>query len=97
MAEYSKHQKKIINNYYDNRDTIMIAKLQEIVTDLYLATTEGTKKRLWKQAAEAMTKLQIQPAVIQRIVAQNKPEVLAENLRGWLDRSTKPPKRPRPK
>jgi len=95
VAEYSKHQKKIIDRYYDNRDTIMLAKLQEIVTDLYLATAEGTKKRLWKQAASAMNNLKISPRIVEHIVAQNKPELLAEHLRGWLDRSTKPQKRSR--
>jgi len=97
MAEYSKHQKKIINNYYDHRDTIMFAKLQEIVTDLYLATAEGTKKRLWQQAAAAMKNLKIKPALIEHIVAQNKAEILAENIRTWLAQSSQPAKKPRGK
>ncbi len=95
MAEYSKHQKKIIDRYYDNRDTIMIVKLQEIVTEIYLASAEGTKKRLWKRAADAMTNLKIHPTVIERILEKKKPEVLAEHLREWQTRSTKPTKRPR--
>jgi len=97
VADYSKHQKKIIDRYYDNRETIMLGKLQEIVTDLFLATAEGTKKRLWKQAATAMKNLKIHPTVVDRIVGQNKPEVLAENIREWLTRSSKPSKRPRSK
>jgi len=95
MADYSKHQKKIIDRYYDNRDTIMIVKLQEIVTEIYLASAEGTKKRLWKRAADAMTNLKIHPTVIERILEKKKPEVLAEHLRDWQSRSTKPTKRPR--
>ncbi len=96
MAEYSNHQKKIIDRYYDNRDSIMIVKLQEIVTEIYLATAEGTKKRLWKRAADAMANLKIHPTIIERILEKKKPEVLAEHLRQWQTRSTKPPKKKRP-
>ena len=37
MAERSKHQQKIIKNYYENRDAISLQRLSELVTELYLA------------------------------------------------------------
>ena len=39
--EYSSYQRKVINRYYDNIDTITLTRLQELVSDLYLA--EGKK------------------------------------------------------
>ena len=39
--ELSNYQRSVINNYYDNLDTIMLTKLQEIVTDLYLAESKA--------------------------------------------------------
>ena len=42
--EYSKYQTDVISSYYNNLDTIMLQKLGEIVTELYLADTE--KKQL---------------------------------------------------
>ena len=42
--EFSSHQRKIINRYYDNLDTIVITRLGEIVTDMALAA--GDQKSL---------------------------------------------------
>ncbi len=39
----SSHQKKIVDNYYQNHDTIQSDKLSQIVSDLWLAE-EGTNK-----------------------------------------------------
>ena len=47
MPDYSKHQKKIIERYYDHRDVIMLTKLGEIVTELYLATSDKKRDQLW--------------------------------------------------
>ena len=38
MAEYSKYQQKVIKRYYDNRDSIALQRVQELVTELYLAS-----------------------------------------------------------
>jgi hypothetical protein len=35
--EYSSYQKKVIQNYYQHKDTIVLTRLQELVTELYLA------------------------------------------------------------
>ena len=43
-SEHSEHQKKVISNYYKNLDTIMLQRLGELVTELYLAKTNGQKK-----------------------------------------------------
>ena len=37
MAEYSKYQQKIIKNYYEHQDTILLQRLGEQITELYLA------------------------------------------------------------
>ncbi len=37
MPEYSKYQQKIINNYYNNQETLLLQKLGENVTELFLA------------------------------------------------------------
>lgn len=53
--EYSSYQRKVINRYYDNIDTITLTKLQELVSDLYLA--EGKKaEALWKKAEGLLAK-----------------------------------------
>jgi len=49
----SNYQERAIRNYYQNRDDIMLQRLGELVTDLFLA--EGkTKSRVWKRVAEIL-------------------------------------------
>ena len=86
MAKYerSEHQKKIISNYYKNLDTIMLQRLGELVTELYLAKTNAQKKILWQRVQKAMLNLKIAPAIIKHIMAKKDVEILAKNLDDWL-------------
>ena len=56
MAERSKHQQKIIKNYYENRDSIALQRLQELVTELYLATGKKRQQH-WKSIVLHLGKL----------------------------------------
>jgi hypothetical protein len=82
--EYSEYQKAIISGYYDNLDTIMLRKIGELVTELYLADTEVKRDRLWQRAHKAMIKLKIPPAIVDHIMEKKDVEVLAKNLQDWL-------------
>jgi len=81
--DYSAYQKTVISGYYDNLDTIMLQKLGELVTDLYLADTKAKKDRLWDRAHKAMVKLKVKPAIIEHIMKKQDVEVLAKNLQDW--------------
>ena len=52
VADYSKHQQKIIKNYYDNREAISLQRLSELVTELYLAEGKARQKH-WKSIVSA--------------------------------------------
>ena len=82
--EHSNYQKKVISRYYDNLDTIMLGKLQELVTELYLAGNAAKKEQLWQRVHRAMVKLKIKPAIIEHIMAKKDITVLAKNLEDWL-------------
>ena len=81
---YSNHQKNIIGNYYENLDAIMLQKLQELVTELYLADSEAKKTRLWERVAKAMAKLKVKASIAEHILAKKQVEVLAMNVQDWL-------------
>lgn len=83
-AERSNYQNKVISNYYENLDSIMLTKLQEIVTDLYLAETKAKQDRLWERAQKAMTKLKIKPNIMQHILSKRDVMILAKNVEDWL-------------
>jgi hypothetical protein len=77
MENFSRHQQKIIKNYYDNRETIALQRVQELVTELYLA--EGKKReKVWDQIAGHLEKLKIPPDRIAHLRAQDKPEMVAK-------------------
>jgi hypothetical protein len=84
MADLSNYQKKVVERYYLQRDTIMLNKLQELVTELYLADSQKKADRLWKQVSTAMTNLGVKPRVRDHILAKRDPQILAHNLRDWL-------------
>lgn len=89
MAEFTPHQKKIIHRYYDHRDEIALTRLQEIVTELYLATTDKKTDQLWTRAEKAMTALKAPPQTVARLLTQRNPEILAKHVRDWLSESRK--------
>ena len=82
--EYSSYQNKVISRYYDNLDTIMLGRLQELVTDLYLAETKAKKKQLWERVHKALVKLKIKPAIVKHIMDKKSVTILAKNLEDWL-------------
>ncbi|GJM20206.1 MAG: hypothetical protein DHS20C15_01210 [Planctomycetota bacterium] len=49
MNNYTPYQQGIIKRFYENRDTIAIQKLAEVVSDLYVATTEKKIDAGWKR------------------------------------------------
>ena len=77
MAERSKYQQKIIKNYYQNREAISLQRVQELVTELYLAT--GKKRvKLWDSLPGHLEKLGVKQAEIDHVVAEEKPELVAK-------------------
>ena len=82
--DYTAHQQKIIGNYYKNLDSILLTRLQEIVTDLYLADSAKKKKQLWARVEQALTKLKIPAEIKAHILEKQDVEVLARHLQDWL-------------
>jgi hypothetical protein len=84
MQQRSSYQNRVIRNYYENRDTIMLQRLGELVTDLFLA--EGKAKvRLWKRVAEVLEKLKVPKTQIQHLVRSDNPTLVANVLKKLLE------------
>ncbi len=82
--DYSQYQKAVISGYYNNLEAIMLGKLGELVTELYLADTKAKQNRLWQRANKAMVKLKVPPAIIDHIMEKKDVQILAKNLQDWL-------------
>lgn len=77
MSEYTPYQQKIIKRYYDNQEPLARQRLAELVGELYLA--KGKKlAQAWEQTALALQKLKVPPARVEHLLAQRKPELIAE-------------------
>lgn len=77
MADHTPYQKKIIRRYYDNLDSIGLAKLQELTSEIFLS--EGKKReRLWSQVESSLKKLSVPQSRMQHILEKRDVKLLAE-------------------
>jgi len=51
---FTPHQKGIVKRYYEHKDALMIQKLGEIVSDLYLCADPKKAELLWQRAHKAL-------------------------------------------
>lgn len=83
MEHRSPHQDRIIRNYYKNLDLILVQRLGDLVTDLFLA--EGPKRvKVWKRVAEILAKLNIPESRIQHLQKSDNPTLVANLLKELL-------------
>lgn len=87
--EFTKAQKKIIDRYYEHFDTIMLTKLQELATELYLAESKKKQDQLWERVRKAMLNLEVPAEIMNNILEKRSAENLARNLEEWLRASSK--------
>jgi uncharacterized protein YaaW (UPF0174 family) len=84
LRDYSEYQQSVISKYYSHLDTLMLQKLQALVSELYLADSDKKKDRLWKRVQQAMENLKIPSPIMEHILGTRDVEVLAKNLQDWL-------------
>lgn len=83
MAEHSKHQQKIIKNYYDNKEALSLQRLGELVTELYLS--EGKQREThWKSIIKALETLKIPKSQIDHLHKSDNPALVAKLLEELL-------------
>jgi hypothetical protein len=85
MAKRTAYQEKIIRRYYQNQDDIMLQKLGELVSDLYLAEGKA-KQRIWDRVAAALKNLRIPETQIQHLVKADNPTLVANLLKDLLEK-----------
>lgn len=77
MAERTNYQKNIIRNYYENRESISLQRVQELVTELYLS--EGKKRqKYWKSLESHLLKLEVKQKTIDHLIQQDDPQLVAQ-------------------
>ena len=85
MAKRTPYQDRVIRNYYQNQDAILMQRLGDLVTDLFLA--EGKQRaRLWKRVAEVLEKLKVPKDRVQHVLQSDNPTLLANLLKELLSK-----------
>ena len=78
--EYSNHQRKIINRYYEHLDTIAINRLSELVSELYLCTDKKKAEKHWQRVEALLERTSANDAEVRKLLADRSVERLAELL-----------------
>ena len=78
MKRRSTYREKMIRNYYENRDDLMIQSLSEVVSELYLASNDRARAALWRRAETAMRNLKVAEAEVARILQNHDLGALAK-------------------
>lgn len=78
------HQEKIVKRYYAHHDTIQVNKLEELVSELWLAQAEGDPdlkakalNRLWKRVRTALDRLDIPASGVEQVCQARDVQALA--------------------
>jgi hypothetical protein len=76
--DYTPYQRKVIQRYYRNQDAMKGQRLQELVSDLYLATTPKKRDALWERAKDLLVANGVGEAEAEKVVTSRSVERLAE-------------------
>jgi hypothetical protein len=72
----SSYQRGIVKRYYEHLDSMTVQKLQEAVSDLFLAEGKNADK-LWEKARAALERAKVEPTRIERSVGKRDVQELA--------------------
>ena len=77
---YTKYQQKAIRNFYDNKDLRLVQKLGELVSNLYLETSEKKKETGWKKIKKMLTDLKVHPGEVEYLTKEKSLSVISKKL-----------------
>jgi hypothetical protein len=74
----SRYQQGIVRRYYEHQDTIAVQKISELVSELFLATDEKKKDKLWASVAQHLPKLDAEDVRCERVLTKRDVQELAK-------------------
>ena len=77
---YTEYQKKVIRNFYDNKDLRLVQKLGELVSNLYLETSEKKKETGWKRIKKMLTDLKVHPGEVEYLTKDKNLSIILKKL-----------------
>ncbi len=77
---YTKYQKNVIKNYYENKDIHLVQKLGELVSNLYLETNEKKIESGWKRLKKILTDLKVHPHEIEYLTRDKSLKLISKKI-----------------
>ena len=77
---YTEYQKKVIRNFYENKDLRLIQKLGELVSDMYLETSEKKRESGWNKIRKMLIDLKVHPNEIEFLMKDKNLTVISKKL-----------------
>ncbi len=77
---YTQYQKKVIRNFYDNKDLRLVQKLGELVSNLYLETSEKKKETGWRKIKKMLTDLKVHPGEVEYLTKDKNLSMISKKL-----------------
>ncbi len=77
---YTGYQKKVIKNFYENKDLRLIQKLGETVSNLYVETSEKKKETGWKKIKKMLTDLKVHPGEVEYLTKDKNLSIISKKL-----------------
>lgn len=77
---YTQYQKKVIRNFYDNKDLRLVQRLGELVSNLYLETSEKKKETGWKKIKKMLTDLNVHPGEVEYLTKDKNLSTISKKL-----------------
>ena len=77
---YTQYQKKVIRNFYDNKDLRLVQKLGELVPNLYLEANEKKKETGWKRIKKMLTDLKLHPGEVEYLTKDKDLSMISKKL-----------------
>ncbi len=77
---YTKYQQKAIRNFYDNKDLRLVQKLGELVSNLYLETSEKRIETGWKKIKKMLTDLKVHPGEVEYLTKDKTLSLISKKL-----------------
>ncbi len=77
---YTRYQQKAIRNFYDNKDLRLVQKLGELVSNLYLETSEKKIETGWKKIKKMLTDLKVHPGEVEFLTKDKTLSLISKKL-----------------
>ncbi len=77
---YTEYQRKVIKNFYDNKDLRLVQKLGELVSNLYVETSEKKKESGWKRIKKMLTDLKVHPHEVEYLTRDKDLSMISKKL-----------------